>query len=1167
MKKKIIMTLSLATLLCLAGTMSLVSCNGGSETSENLRHSVTLETSTDVTISGLNEDGYNAGDIVTFTVAPNDPEKSISEVSANGTLLTKTYDGSYSFRIGNEDVVISVKLADDVPETGVGTLSVKAGIQNGTVTLSKTGKALVGSVVSIFAIPNEGFEVDKYYLNDDEISGSTFTVVEGKNEVNVTFKALDPDVIYGSVRVIEEEVINGTIVATLEDGTELTNDNRRQPVGTKVNLTLTPVDECHEVKKVYLNDNEITPDESGHFSFLVVEGKNFITAEFGLINPGQGLVKFEVGSVTNATVTFDKEVNKYYAVDEVITVTVTPNTNYTVKEISLNGTPVAETETANVYSFKVVEGLNTLVISVVSEAEGVEILADETWIPAESEDAWFDYYVEVGKEYQLQTKLTPEGSYDELVWSVSEFDAEFIEVTPEGFLKVKEVNYGSNMYVEVALKSNPDVTDSIRIRSVSTAEFNLMQIKELLVEAQAKEASGANKTELIIEEKAEGETTSDKTTYNFETYADKHSVTEVKNSDGTTDLYYRTIKDNVFYGLERIGGETSVSTYNGGPTEVTSENEAEMNTMLNTMGAIEFGYNGVKNGVIDYFYDYTLGDYTIYDHESEEFDPFENTTIVTDITGTVFDIYTEVKYEDTFWNEIVAFTINLHLDFNFSGELTTATYERKDYTLTSLDESLDGKDYELQKYVVNLTYEEKGVDQNNYFDINDYFYKDFTPEVYNSNTFVEENKLKKNASNKYEINAETTYYINLENVVPTEAMMDVDEITIASSNEDIVSRTGSANGYLYFETLQAEGEVTLTLKSKKITKTLDFVVSFADVEKVEFTTSVADSLMVGGETILEAEVTPDTGIATTDIKYEIISDGTGGAKIEERPDRWGISTDYYLIAGPNAGEINVRATSLADETVFVEKTIVVNAAPSVLGDLIGKTFKATNSVFNMSTYGTDVYNYTITFESNNKARVEYEISVESYMGDQTVTKGTYTADVAQEGERIELSNITSVGTSDIETSEVPSTIQVVYTDTFEFEGLSIYLGDEDVTFEEYVPIDLTSVKEKLIGSTQTFSWSDSYGGTYNLTMVFSGTVDAIKVDIDCEYSSYYSTSTGKFNADVTVTEEAITLSNKTLTEGNIMTYDYPPNDYLYEVDTDGNVRVYHEDEAGGGWDY
>ena len=397
-------------------------------------------------------------------------------------------------------------------------------------------------------------------------------------------------------------------------------------------------------------------------------------------------------------------------------------------------------------------------------------------------------------------------------------------------------------------------------------------------------------------------------------------------------------------------------------------------------------------------------------------------------------------------------------------------------------------------------------------------------------------------------------------------MMVVDEIVITSSNEDIIYRTGSSNGYIYFETLQADGEVTLTLKSKNVTKTLDFIVSFVDVEKVEFTSDVADSLMVGGETILEAEITPDKGIATTDIKYEIVCDGTGGAKIEERPDRWGFSTDYYLIAGPNAGEIKVRATSLADESVFAEKTISVNSAPSVLNELVGKTFKAANSVFNVSTYGYDEYQYFVTFAEDNKATIELEISSEDDDGGVTTNSGTFTADITQEGEKILFSNLTSVGTSTIESNVVPSELTVLYTETNELNGLSIYLGDEDVALEEYVAVDLTAVKEKLIGTTQEFSWTDSYGGTYKVTMVFSGTAEDIKVNINCEYS-WYSTSSGVFTADVTVTEEGITLKNKTLVEGDMSTSDYPPNDYLYEVDVDGNVRVYHEDEAGGGWEW
>ncbi len=314
-----------------------------------------------------------------------------------------------------------------------GTIKIKEGITNGSVVTSLTGETEIGKEVKIFAIPNEGYEVDKYFLNDEVLSGDSFITVEGDNVVFVTFKEKVSETEYGSVQILKDGVTNGKVEAFLEDGTKLDTDNRIQAVGTKVILKFEGLNECYEIKEVKLNDTPLTVTE-GKCEFNVIKGKNFISATFGLIHEGQGLIKLGK-EVNNATCTISN-LGEYVDVDKDVTVTVSPETNYTVKSVTVNGEEVLESETENTFVFKAKEGLNTIEITVTSVAEGISIVVPEDWIKDDRVTAT-RYYVQVGTSFKLDVKFEPEGAYDDLVWSLAyDTDAQYIEVKKDGTINV-----------------------------------------------------------------------------------------------------------------------------------------------------------------------------------------------------------------------------------------------------------------------------------------------------------------------------------------------------------------------------------------------------------------------------------------------------------------------------------------------------------------------------------------------------------------------------------------------------------------------------------------------------------------------------------------------------------------------------------------------------------
>lgn len=64
----------------------------------------------------------------------------------------------------------------------------------------------------------------------------------------------------------------------------------------------------------------------------------------------------------------------------------------------------------------------------------------------------------------------------------------------------------------------------------------------------------------------------------------------------------------------------------------------------------------------------------------------------------------------------------------------------------------------------------KGVDENNYFNLNEYFFMDFTPEVYLSRDLTEESKVTADTDGKYGVTVDDTVYISLSDVLPESAM-------------------------------------------------------------------------------------------------------------------------------------------------------------------------------------------------------------------------------------------------------------------------------------------------------------------------------------------------------------------------------------------------------------
>ena len=991
-------------------------------------------------------------------------------------------------------------------------IKVKEGISNGKVTTSLTGTIEVGTEIEIIAIPNEGYEVDKYYLNDQILTGNTFKTVEGDNVVSATFKASPIKVEYGSVQIISDKVKDGTVVATLEDGTLIDGTNRRLEVGTKVLLKFEGLNECYEIKEAKLNETTLEIKD-GKCEFSVIKGKNFISADFGLINPGKGLIRLD-GEVSNAKVEISN-LNNYVDVNCDVTIKITPEANYTVKTVSVNGKEIKESETENTFIFKASEGLNTVSVVVTSVATSISIIIPEDWV-LDDRVTQERYYAQVGDVFKLDAKFEPEGAFDNLIWSLAyDSDAEYIEVKDDGSIKVLK-EYNGGITVKVALKSNPEASDTISLVPVSSAEFGVAKLRSDFKRDKTAELEKGKKSSVVIETKKSSDTKSSKTTYDFESFKEGHSVTKVTDDKGMSTFFYRTNFNDTFYAIHRDAtGDKAVEK----ATKVTPENKEELETRLKVFGGVEFvesQANRTYSGALDFVYETIFGDYSLFDEDDkdERNKIFDGTTVVYSEDG--YRLSTNYTYS----NFLGVFNSDIKLDIGYNmfyDRIDTLTYERKDYELGSENDVVnETTPYDLNKITVDMTYGDKESDTNNIFDINDYLLEDFMPIIYTDKNKISETTLKPNASGKLELTVGNTYYIDIDKLVPETALDDFNELEVECDNKKVVGYFSStSNKAKYYFEPSGEGEAKITFKIGTITKTLEITSSFVPIQSVIFDEKVKERAFVNEKIELKASVTPDKGVSSDEVTFRI-KEGSNSceASIIEEAGSW--STSFYLTA-LKAGSVTVIATSVGDSTKSVEKKFTFKETPNVLSSLGNKKYNAKWSEFDMSTYGTIEYSYEIDFGVEGKsATIKFSSSSEDYYtGEMIKTSGEYEASVTQNGTSLVFSDYKDLGSSTIGTEGLPA-LNLSINDEGILEKLTLSLNGETRELNESIDI---------IPSLKGRTFQDTYG---NYVLSFVEENGVVTCNITCsDYGGTY-----KFSANIEQSGNQIKLIDIVpLTEG------------------------------------
>lgn len=221
------------------------------------------------------------------------------------------------------------------------TVTISEGIENGTVTASKTSGIKAGETITLTATPANGYMLDSLSVkngdSDITVTNNTFTMPAANVTVSATFEVLPPN-----TYSVTFNSMGGTAVTeqTVTDGNKAT-----RPDDPTKDATTT---------ESYAFDNWYTSTDSGTtlsdtaFNFdTPITSSIVLYAKWNITN----LYSVTIESTTNGTVVADK--TSGIAAGETVTLTITPADYYMLNSISAtsNGNPVTLSGSGNTRTF------------------------------------------------------------------------------------------------------------------------------------------------------------------------------------------------------------------------------------------------------------------------------------------------------------------------------------------------------------------------------------------------------------------------------------------------------------------------------------------------------------------------------------------------------------------------------------------------------------------------------------------------------------------------------------------------------------------------------------------------------------------------------------------------------------------------------------------------
>ena len=191
------------------------------------------------------------------------------------------------------------EFAINVAKTVNGKVSVKGGVTS----------SVKDTVIEVVITPDKGYEVDTVKVNGEAITGTSFTMPANDVTIEVTFKK-----------------ISYTVTVKAGENGKASVDKATAQMGDTVTVTATP-DANYELAQIVVNGKTITGNT------FVMPAEN-VTVE---VTFNRYLYTVTVTAAENGKVTVDKTSAK---VGETVTVTATPDADYELSKITVNGTAI-----------------------------------------------------------------------------------------------------------------------------------------------------------------------------------------------------------------------------------------------------------------------------------------------------------------------------------------------------------------------------------------------------------------------------------------------------------------------------------------------------------------------------------------------------------------------------------------------------------------------------------------------------------------------------------------------------------------------------------------------------------------------------------------------------------------------------------------------------------
>lgn len=279
---------------------------------ELIDYSITID-STSIKNGTVTSDksSANLNDTITLTVTP-DKGYRLKSLKVNGQEVVVDENNQASVTVTKNMTVTAEFEAIDYTVNIDSTT-----IENGTITSDKD-TANIGETITLTVTPNEGYQLKSLKVNGEEVTvdenNQAKVVVSENMYVTAEFEAIDY-----AIEIDEASIKNGKV----------TSDKETANLGETITLTITP-DEGYKLKSLKVNGIEVEVDVNNQVKVTVTKDMT-VTAEFESLDFN---VVIDSENIIHGSVSADKTSAK---IGEAITLTVTPDTDYYLNSLTVNG--------------------------------------------------------------------------------------------------------------------------------------------------------------------------------------------------------------------------------------------------------------------------------------------------------------------------------------------------------------------------------------------------------------------------------------------------------------------------------------------------------------------------------------------------------------------------------------------------------------------------------------------------------------------------------------------------------------------------------------------------------------------------------------------------------------------------------------------------------------